>query len=140
MAEQTNAGDPVVFDSGSTEMAVYADRIVVADRGLSSVGSGGREGVMLDRSRSIDWRDAGLFARGHLAFVGDQWGDTDYDAATVIFAKKSQRIWEDARRLIQSRLDAIRAQPERLAVAPVGGGGDEKRPDVMEQLRKLADL
>src|SRR4051794_30832168 len=103
MTSEPDASKPVVFDSGSQEMAVYSDRLVIANRGLSSLGKGGRVTVTFDTIRALDWRDATFFARGHFAFVRDFWGDSDVDPATIRFAKKSRSIWAEARRCVETR-------------------------------------
>lgn len=110
--------DPEMIAKGNNgQLAVYADRVVLARKGVGAfmsqgIGKGDKE-IALESISAIQWRNAGALTLGYIQFTFagalDMRGgilDAQKDENAVTFNKKQQGDFERARALI----DAHRAQ------------------------------
>lgn len=127
--------EPIAFEGGSATIWVTDDTVRIAKHGIGGLWQGGawRGDIEFPIAAitSVAWRDAGLIKEGYLRFVtagGMDQRDPYHDQKAVVFSKRSQKVFEGARALIEER----RTQLTQPRVASTG--------DAAVQLRKPSEL
>lgn len=100
------------------QLVVYADRVVLARRGVGAfmsqgIGKGDKE-IALSSLSAMQWRNAGLATLGYIVFTfmgaSDRRGgiiDAQKDENAVTFNRKQQREFEQARAMIDRQRAAL---------------------------------
>lgn len=126
---------PVEFRGDSATVMVFSDRIRISKHGIGGLWQGGawkgEHEILIERITNVAWRDAGRIREGYLQFVtsgGVDQRDPYHDANAVIFGRRNQPKFEQARALVEERRRALQS------------GTGNVRVDPADQLAKLAQL